>query len=262
MPTGNANSMTIADPCRVLAIPSQSDLNLDEGELHLWQAELDLSDEELAPVQRLLSPDELHRAAQFRFVRDGRRFMAGRGLLRSVIAGYLRRPAQEISFVYGVRGKPALATADLQFNLAHSDGLAIIALARSGPLGVDVERIHPLEDLTHLVNGFFSPRERRELTALPPEDQQTAFFTCWTRKEAYLKATGDGLATPLDQFDMPVVRSAPPRVLHVDVTTNEIASWSLWDVPLDEGYVGTVAFAGQMEFLRHGVWRRDNLGLA
>src|SRR5580704_6293419 len=125
--------MTIVNHCRVLATPSQSDLVLNEGELHLWRAELDLTDEELAPLVRVLLSDELDRAARFHFTRERRRFMAGRGLLRSVIAGYLRRPAHEISFVYGARGKPALATADLQFNLAHSDGLAIIGLTRSGP---------------------------------------------------------------------------------------------------------------------------------
>jgi 4'-phosphopantetheinyl transferase len=259
---GYADNMTITNYSRAVATLSQSDLLLNEGELHLWQAELDLADEELAPLIRVLSPDELHRAAQLRFARDGRRFMAGRGLLRNVIASYLRCPAQEINLVYGARGKPALATADLQFNLAHSDGLAIIGLTRSGPLGVDVERVRPLQDLTRLVNGFFSPRERLEMTALPPEDQQMAFFTCWTRKEAYLKATGDGLATPLNQFDMPVVPSAPPRLLQVDVASGETESWSLWDVPLDDGFVGTVAFAGQMEILRHGVWRGDDPALA
>lgn len=252
--------MIIANHCRVLATPSQSDLALNERELHLWRAELDLTDEDLAPLIRVLSPDELDRAAQFHFTRDRRRFMAGRGLLRSIIAGYLHRPAHEISFDYGVCGKPALTTADLQFNLAHSGGLAIIGLTRSGRLGVDVERIRPLGDMMQLVNSFFSPRERQEIATLPAEDQQLGFFTCWTRKEAYLKAMGDGLASPLDQFDMPVVPSEPPRLLHVDVATNEAASWSLWDAPLEVGYVGTVAFAGQIDILRHGVWHRHNPG--
>ena len=253
--------MMIENLCRVLATPSQSDLVLNEGELHLWRAGLDLTDEELAPLVRVLSPDELDRATRFHFTRDRRRFMAARGVLRSVIAGYLRRPAHEISFVYGSRGKPALANGDLQFNLAHSGGLAIIGLTRSGQLGVDVERIRPLEDMMQLVNSFFSPLECQELTALPPEAQQSAFFACWTRKEAYVKAMGDGLAMPLDQFDMPVVSSEPPRLLHVDVMSNETTSWSLWDVPLEAGYVGSVAFAGQMELLRHGEWRRDEPGL-
>ena len=95
------------------------------------------------------------------------------------------------------------------------------------------------------------------MARLPPGERQLGFYTCWTRKEAYLKATGDGLATPLDQFDMPVNPSAPPRLLHVELTTNEIVSWSLWDVPLEVGYVGTVAFAGRIDTLRHGVWHRD-----
>ena len=239
-------------------MPSQSELRLDDGDLHVWQVELDLTDEELAPLVSHLSADELRRADRFHFARDRRRFMAGRGLLRTVIAGYLHCAAHEVGFVYGDRGKPTLATPDLQFNLAHTDRLAIIGLARSGPLGVDVERIRPSEDLARLVSEFFSPREQKAMAALPPDERQSGFFTCWTRKEAYLKATGDGLATPLDQFDMPVDPSAPPRLLHVELTTSEIASWTLWDVPLDVGYVGTVAFAGRIDTLRHGVWRRDD----
>jgi 4'-phosphopantetheinyl transferase len=180
--------------------------------------------------------------------------MAGRGILRSVIAGYLRCPANEIAFVYGVRGKPALATAELHFNLAHSDGLAVIGLTRSGRIGVDVERVRPMNDFRQMADEFFSPGEREAIAAMPPEDRQLAFFACWTRKEAYLKATGDGLAAPLDRFDMPVAPVSPPRLWRVDMPADQAASWSLCDLPLEAGYVGAVAFDGQMQVLRHGEW--------
>jgi 4'-phosphopantetheinyl transferase len=241
-------------PPRDVAMTNPPEFLLPEGALHVWRAGIDLAEEEFAPLARSLSPDELQRAARFRFERDRRRFVAGRGILRSLIAAYLGCRACEIAFVYGARGKPALATAALQFNLAHSDGLAVIGITRSARLGVDVERVRPMPDYLRLADNFFSPRERETIAALPAEDRQRAFFACWTRKEAYVKATGDGLSAPLEQFDVPVVPNSPPRLFHADVPADEMTRWSLWDVPLERGYVGVVAFEEQIDDLRHGVW--------
>jgi 4'-phosphopantetheinyl transferase len=121
-------------------------------------------------------------------------------------------PATEITFVYGVRGKPALADVALHFNLAHSDGLAVIGVTRSGPLGIDVERLRCVEDFMSIATTCFSPRERAAIAAMPPDQQTLGFFTCWTRKDTYLKATGEGITATLSSFDVSVVPGAPPKI--------------------------------------------------
>ena len=228
---------------------------LPDDELHVWRAGLDLTEEELAPLACLLSSDERSRAAQFHFERDRRRFTAGRGVLRSILATYIGCAADEVKFDYGVRGKPGLAGASLQFNLAHSEGLVVIGLSCSGRLGVDVERIRPLADILEIASCCFSPRERQAIAVLPPEDRLLGFFTCWIRKEAYLKATGDGIATALDSFEVPVTPGSPPKLLNMEGVPNEVARWSFSDLPLDADYLGVVAYEGKIKRLRHLVWQ-------
>ncbi len=227
---------------------------LDEDELHIWRVGLDLAEEDLAELGNLLSTDEHRRAARFHFENDRRRFTAGRGALRCILARYLCCAANEITFDYGVHGKPALPDGDLHFNLAHSDGLAVIGVTRSDPLGIDVERLRPVDDFMCIASSFFSPREREAIAALPSEHQLLAFFTCWTRKEAYLKATGEGVTTPLDSFDVTVDPVSPPKLLRREGTPNETARWSFRDLPLGADYLGAVAFEHQIQVVKHRVW--------
>jgi 4'-phosphopantetheinyl transferase len=249
------NDFSAASQFRELSAASQSQLILPDGELHVWEASLDAAEDELARLASFLSPDERSRAACFHFERDRRRFMAGRGILRSILASYLGCLAVELSFTYGVHGKPALASGDLQFNLAHSDELAVIGVTRSGQVGIDVERVRPSEEFMRLADDFFSPGERMAISALPPEEQLTGFFTCWTRKEAYLKATGEGVTTALDSFDVSVAPNSIPQLLRRDSAPHDVQRWLFSDLPLLPGYLGAVAFEGPIEILRHGTWR-------
>jgi 4'-phosphopantetheinyl transferase len=142
----------------------------------------------------------------------------------------------------------------LQFNLAHSHGVAVIAVAGSGAVGIDIERVRPL-DVEGIINSFFSTAEVEVILAQPPADRLRAFFTCWTRKEAYLKATGDGIAVPLDRFSVSAIPGSPPRLLHVEGAPFEETCWSFHDLPLAADYVGVVALEGPVRTVRHCLWR-------
>jgi 4'-phosphopantetheinyl transferase len=235
---------TLGNPCPFL----------DDGELHVWQARLTASEDELAEFARLLAPDENHRAARFHFERDRRAFVVGRGILRIILGRYLACAPEELAFLYGLHGKPSLRGGGLQFNMAHSDGLAVIAVTREGAVGIDVERVRPMQDCGRIMNSFFTAEEANAVSALPAEHHLRGFFTCWTRKEAYLKATGDGITAQLDHFSVPVVPGSPPRLLHVEGAPHEVTRWSFHELPLGVDCVGVVAFEGAIREIRHCLW--------
>ncbi|HVU32194.1 MAG TPA: 4'-phosphopantetheinyl transferase superfamily protein [Opitutaceae bacterium] len=195
----------------------------------VWRAALDgVPDRLLAESEVLLSADERHRAAEFFFERDRRRFIVGRGILRLLLARYLDRPAADIRFRYGPNGKPALAETPprpLHFNLAHSDAIAVYAFTGVGEVGVDVERVRELPDWEQIAATYFSRAENARLRAAPPDRRQQAFFEAWTRQEAWLKAVGVGLGGspggPTDTVGEP--------------------GFSIHPLAIDEGYAGAVA---------------------
>jgi 4'-phosphopantetheinyl transferase len=173
-------------------------------DVHVWWFRLDCTPDELAALSELLSPDERERVARFRFVHLQQHAAAARGFLRRTLATYLDRSAADLKFEYGPQGKPALVDAPVQFNLAHSGGLAVCAATSTAPLGVDVELVRA--DIDHAGIGLqsFSPRERAQLAESGPDGAVTGFFRCWTLKEAYVKGRGGGLSIPLDSFDVPL----------------------------------------------------------
>ncbi len=226
---------------------------LPANEIHLWYARLDQPARRVQQLAHTLSPDEAERAARFHFEPDRRRFTAARGFLRAILGQYLGIIPARIKFCYGPHGKPALAPgalgsskrgvpedAGLQFNLAHSGEVALYALALGQPVGVDVEQLRPIPDLDQIAARFFSTQERAALQALPPEQRQAAFFNGWTRKEAYLKALGDGLARPLAGFDVSLAPGQPARLLGVAGDPAEAARWYMHALAPPTGYVGAV----------------------
>jgi 4'-phosphopantetheinyl transferase len=198
--------------------------------------------DEMASLHATLAEDERERAARFRFEIHRRRFIAARGLLRQALSEYLGIAPAEIRFSYGARGKPAIIGSPLQFNVSHSEELAVYAFSLDMPLGVDVEHVRRLEDLEGIAQRFFSPGEWALIEARPPEERIDAFFRCWTRKEAYIKATGDGLSYPLNEFDVSV--NGPAKMLTIGGNPAEASQWSMHDLALPEGYVGALAFRG------------------
>src|SRR5687768_15335480 len=181
--------------CRVRAL-------LPEEEIHLWYFDLDQSAAHEAWLASSLGRAERVAADQFFFTLDRRRFITRRGVLRLILSEYLEIGPADLSFRVNANGKPELTGSDIRFSVSHSAGLAAYALSWRCELGVDIERLRPLPDALQIAAAFFSSSERSSLEALPAADQLTAFFRCWTRKEAFVKALGEGLSYPLDQFEV------------------------------------------------------------
>ena len=178
--------------------PPPQEQRLAEQDIHVWVAGLDQSPERISAFKDILAPDELNRAARFHFERDRNRFIAGRGVLRQILSSYLEIRPSQLDFQYGPRGKPMLKATSARppphFNLGHSEDLILIAVTRPCPVGVDVEWIRPIPELKTISTQYFSTSEAAEIMALPEGEQLRAFYQLWTRKEAYLKASGEGLS--------------------------------------------------------------------
>jgi 4'-phosphopantetheinyl transferase len=233
----------------VAAVPALAD-----GEVHVWRTPLEQPADRLEDLRRTLAPDERQRAERFHFDKDRRHFVAGRGLLRTLLGRYLGRDPGSLQFAYNPQGKPMLAGegGGLRFNLAHSHGLALFAVSRGRELGVDLERIRPEFAGEPVAQRFFSPREVAALRALSGERRHEAFFVCWTRKEAYLKATGKGLSLPLDCFDVSLLPGEPAALLATRHDPTEVGRWSLRALAPAQGYAGALAVEGRGWRLRCG----------
>lgn len=220
---------------------------LPAGEIHVWQARLDELTGAVSQYAEHLSDDEQERAARYFFKRDSDYYIIGRGVLRILLGFYLGIKPRQVQFQYGSNGKPVLhesysRKADLHFNLAHSKDMAVYAFGHDCDIGIDIEFIRPLLDAEQIAARFFSQRENALLSSLPQEQRRIAFFNCWTRKEAYIKALGSGLSQPLDQFAVSLAPGEPARFLHIaGKAQEEIARWKLnaW-TPLS-GYVAALA---------------------
>jgi 4'-phosphopantetheinyl transferase len=229
----------------LLAQMEASTTLLPADELHVWDAGLEPGTESVRRLRSLLAEDELERADRFRFERDRSRYTVGRGLLRILLGRYLGVDPKEIAFEYGEYGKPKLASAShpsLSFNLSHSGALALFAFSASGELGVDVELERAEPDYARLADRYFSRSEAGALRALPARLRPAAFLACWTRKEAFIKARGDGLSLALDSFDVTLVPGQPAAVVRTAWSSQEPTQWSLQDLTDAElGYVAAVA---------------------
>jgi 4'-phosphopantetheinyl transferase len=214
--------------------------------VHVWWTRLDVTPKQLASLTPLLAADERMRADRFQFVRDRDRFVAGRARLRELLGGYLGVAPASICLGYGANGKPALALQEpnaasaLHFNLAHAGTLAVYTFAREHALGVDVEQIRPLPDAERIAMRYFAPEEREALHVTAPEKRAAAFFRGWTRKEAYLKACGDGLRAPLDQFVVSLAVEPAAGLLSIGGDRVEAAHWRLASWEPAPGYVAAL----------------------
>jgi 4'-phosphopantetheinyl transferase len=211
--------------------------------IDIWILPSHASDAACAKFERVLAPDEKTRAERFRFERLRKSFITTRGALRCLLGSYLSMPPAEVEFRYGSKGKPALAAAtDLDFNATHSGDLAGYAFTSGCEIGIDLERIHPLAEMQNIAARFFCREEAAEIASLPPDEREPAFFRCWTRKEAYIKAIGDGLSAPLDEFRVTLHANEPVRFLHLAHDINAAKAWTLHDLPLASGYAAALAY--------------------
>jgi 4'-phosphopantetheinyl transferase len=207
-------------------------LALGRDEVHVWRVSLVQAPAQVQSFRRKLAADEQARAARFHFERDRDHFTIARGVLRTILGRYLNRAPESLSFCYGPHGKPELAGesggAGIRFNLSHSHGLALYAIARDRELGIDLERIRCDLAVLEIAERFFSREEAARLRAFPGESRYQEFFRCWTGKEAYVKARGEGLSLPLDQRD-----------------PSEVSRWSFRELIPAAGYLAALAAEGQ-----------------
>ena len=232
--------------------------------VHIWRARLEQPAHVVERLQTALSPDELERAARFYFEKDRRHFVVARGILRTLLGQYLAIPASAIVFCYNAYGKPALAALglpasynNLHFNLSHSHELALYAFSEGREIGIDVEYMRPLSitECEMLAEQSFSERERNALRHLPSEVKRQAFFACWTRKEAYIKARGRGLSIELDQFDVSLAPGELAALLASREHPEAVRRWSLRDLPPANEYAGAMMVEGKDWSASYWEWK-------
>jgi 4'-phosphopantetheinyl transferase len=231
-------------------------LVLSKDVVHIWRTDLNLPESQIQSLAKTLAPDEHNRANRFYFERDRKHFIAGRGILRSILGRYLSLEPAQLQLSYASRGKPTLANLDrgetLSFNLSHSHELAIYAIAHTSWVGIDLEHIRPMDKVEQLVKRFFSPREYAVICSLPDDQKQEAFFRAWTCKEAYLKAIGDGLPG-LDGVEVSLTPGEPAALLSIQGDEEAASRWSVYPLIPAPGYMAALAVEGQdwsLEYLK------------
>ncbi len=233
---------------------------LADDEVWVWLAPLDVEAAAVDGLAAVLSPEERARAARFHFRRDALRWMAARATLRAILGAYLHTDPAAIAFTYGPRGKPALAADGVrpspQFSVSHAADLAAVAVAAGAPVGVDVEQQRTLHDLEQIAARSFSARECRALRDLPPAQRPAGFFNCWTRKEAYIKALGEGLSYPLGRFSVSLAPGLPARLEMVDDAPGEVDAWTMAALPVPAGFAGAVVVRRPGARVRCEWWER------
>ena len=246
----------IAAPTQWRSPPEGLVLNPDE--VHVWQASLGQTPSQIQSFRNTLAADEQARAERFYFEKDREHFIVARGVLRAILGRYSNRDPEHVSFSYSSHGKPALAGDSdgvaIRFNLSHSDGIALYAVTRGREVGIDIERIRFDLALVEIAERFFSAQEAATLQTLPTEMQHQTFFRYWTRKEAYIKARGEGLSLSLDRFDVSLAAGETDIRLSTPRNPAEVARWSLQELEAAPGYVAALAVEGHGLRLSYWQW--------
>ncbi len=207
----------------------------------IYAVRLEADAARLDSLFEILAPEERERAMRFHFAEHRRHYIVCRGTLREILSRYVELKPARIAFVYNRHGKPSISQSppgpEVRFNVSHSGGWALQAVTRDSEVGIDIERINSSFVRERVPEHFFSPREVAQLRALPEDRQTAAFFRCWTRKEAYIKARGLGMALPLDSFDVSLGPDDPPALLRA-------GNWSVQDFPVPAGYAAAVVAEG------------------
>ena len=220
------------------------------GDVHVWCVSLGLPEDRFSRFEQALSPDERARADRFRFAVHRQHFVAARGVLRCLLGHYAEMPPAQIQFQEGAHGKPALVAPDrVRFNVSHSGGLGLYAIANEREVGIDIEQHRAMDDLNGIAKHYFAPDELAELGKLLPENQNTAFFRCWSRKEAFVKAVGMGLSLPLDSFSVSLDEEPTTSIARQPRRTAR-EDWMLFDVTPRAGYSAALVTEGMPAAIR------------
>jgi 4'-phosphopantetheinyl transferase len=233
------------------------DLAPSENQVDIWRIHI-AGQDGIEHCRQLLSPDEAKRADAFHFDRHRRRFIAARAAMRQILSACTGIASEELVFSYGAKGKPELAgeleRSEIKFNLSHSGDIAVLAVTRGLTVGIDIEWINPEFATEEIAEHFFAAGEVRRLQALPTAERSDEFFACWTRKEAYIKALGDGLSVPLDSFEVAFGPGVSAALLQVMVDPGEAARWSMYDIEVAQGYRAALVVEGKGHRLRQLQW--------
>ncbi|MGH7308851.1 MAG: 4'-phosphopantetheinyl transferase family protein [Candidatus Rokuibacteriota bacterium] len=248
--------LSAGDVATISSGPAPAAPRATPGEVHVWLASLTATPGARRALWEILDENERARALAFRFPVHRQRFVAARGTLRLILGRYLGHAPARLRLGADPNGKPVLASGalDLQFNVSHSEDLAIFAVAQGRQVGVDVERVRGDLDIEAIARRTFSALEVDALWSLPRPSRTSAFFACWTLKEAYLKARGDGLAVPLDAFAVSIGAGGPARLLEVRGAPEDPRRWSLRTLAVDGPYQAAVAVEGHDWHLRQWRW--------
>jgi len=222
--------------------PHLPQLALDDGEVHIWRLQPE-SAADLSRYSQLLSHEEQDRASRFHHPHLTRNFVVDHARLRLILGTYTRSSPADLVFTANKFGKPELANpaSSFRFNLSHTEGISLLAVCRDSPVGIDVEAARPMNDWRNVADCHFAPQELTALLDTPGFDRQNAFFRCWTRKEAFLKAHGRGLSIALDSFAVSVANEDFPQLLECAWDRNEIERWSLFSLDLGPQFIGALA---------------------
>jgi 4'-phosphopantetheinyl transferase len=238
-------------------LPAAAGIQLGSNEVHIWRASLDVNPALRDRLSAVLSAAEQERAARFAFARDRNRFAVARAILRQLLGEYLGEPPQDVALEMLPHGKLILAATaripSLRFNLSHSHEFALFAFCLDHEVGIDIEKISPRVALEGIESRYFSPKEHVELETLPQDLRPQGFFLCWTRKEAYVKARGEGLKVPLESFSVSLT-PGKPAVLR----SSDEERWSLYSLDPMAGFVGALVAEGRGHRLHLWDWRESN----
>lgn len=224
-------------------------IHLSDEDIHIWKVPLKFDKLDDKDLQRHLSKEEEEKSNKFLFRKDRKHYILTHGLLRIILARYLDQEPYQIHYTYSIYGKPGLKNNQddrmLSFNMSHSAGTAIYAVTRNRNIGIDIERIVKDFPCEEIAERFFSPREYNELLKVKAGFlRERAFFSCWTRKEAYIKARGVGFSMPLDEFDVSVSQNMPVQLIVDREDRNEKSQWTLMNINSAPGYVSALAVEG------------------
>lgn len=229
-----------------------------EGEVQVWHYILDVNAEKEETLIRVLSDEEIERVNRYRFDKHRRRFIAGRGILRAILAHYLGCEPQALGFGHGEHGKPYIAwpqsAHDIRFSASDSHGLGAVAVTQGNELGLDIEKVRHNSDQEQIVAREFAAEERDWFCGLPEDERARAFHELWTCKEAYLKAKGVGLAAPLNSFAISMSRGAQPRLSWSAIDNADPQRWLLHRLAIDSGFATCLAVEGSDRPVRVGRW--------
>jgi len=237
--------------------PAAAGLQLGSNEVHVWRSTLDVDAAVQERLSELLSSAERERAARFIFERDRSRFTVARGILRHLLGRYLGEPPQDVVLATLAHGKPILAATSkipgLHFNFSHSHQFALFAFCLEHEVGIDIEKIRPEVAFERIETRYFSATERAELESLPSDLRPEGFFLCWTRKEAYVKARGDGLNIPLESFSVSLTPGKPAAL-----KSSDEERWSLYSVTPGAGFVAALVVEGRGHQLPQWDWNETS----